>query len=121
MFCPRCRSEYREGIRECSDCKAPLVRACPPEPKPEYVELVEIYSTFNPADIAFIKSILNDAGIKYFFKGENSLSLVWPQTREPAKLMVKKEQVGEALELLKDFKPGSQFLSGKTDEDNEDD
>ncbi len=120
MFCPKCKSEYREGFKECGECKIPLVKALPPEPKPEYAEFEEIYSTFNHADIAFLKSILNDAGIRYFFKGEQSLYMVWPQMREPAKLMVKKEQAGEALEILEDFKPGSQMASGKVDNEEDD-
>jgi hypothetical protein len=26
MFCPKCKAEYREGFKECSDCGVPLVR-----------------------------------------------------------------------------------------------
>ena len=62
MFCPQCRCEYREGYTECSDCKIPLVSE-PPEPDsaPEYVELVTVLATGNPATIAIAKSILQDA------------------------------------------------------------
>jgi hypothetical protein len=30
-FCPRCRSEYRPGVRRCADCDAALVEQRPPE------------------------------------------------------------------------------------------
>lgn len=119
MFCPKCKSEYREGFKECGECKVPLVKALPPESKPEYAEFEEIYSTFNHADIVFVKSVLHDAGIKYFIKGEH-FTLLQPQFVEPMKVMVRKDQAEVVLELLKDFKPGSQMASGKVDNEEDD-
>ena len=29
MFCPNCKAEYREGFKECSECRVPLVRNLP--------------------------------------------------------------------------------------------
>ena len=35
MYCPQCKSEFREGFLECSGCLVPLVEKLPPEePKP---------------------------------------------------------------------------------------
>ena len=31
MFCPNCRSEFREGITRCPDCDVDLVAALPEE------------------------------------------------------------------------------------------
>ena len=31
MFCPRCKAEYREGFRTCSDCNVDLVTVLPAE------------------------------------------------------------------------------------------
>ena len=73
MFCPKCRAEYREGFTECSDCKVPLVSELPPEPEPEdeeTVKLTTVLATGNPAIIAMAKSLLDDANIRYFVKGE---------------------------------------------------
>ena len=102
MFCPKCRSKYKEGITECPDCGVPLVAELPPEPKAEFVDFEEVLATFNPGDIAIIKSILNGEGLTYFFKGEQ-FSQVRPLV-EPARLMVRKEQAQKARAILKDLK-----------------
>jgi hypothetical protein len=61
MFCPKCKTEYREGFSVCADCNVDLVRELPPEPKPEYIEYEEIIVTYNPADVALIKSLNKQA------------------------------------------------------------
>jgi len=33
MFCPRCRTEYRNGFTRCSDCGQPLTNEAPPSPQ----------------------------------------------------------------------------------------
>jgi hypothetical protein len=101
MFCPECKAEYRQGFTECSDCKVPLVHELPPEPQPEYIQYEEILTTFNPFDIAVIKSLLDAEGIVYYFHGEH-FNYVDPLV-SPARLMVDKEQAGTAREVLKDL------------------
>jgi hypothetical protein len=34
-----------------------------------YVEMIEVFSTYNPGDIAFIKSVLDGEDIHYFLSG----------------------------------------------------
>jgi hypothetical protein len=103
MFCPKCRAEYKEGITVCADCNVPLVYELPPEPekKVEYVEYAEVLITYSMSDVVMIKSILDAHGIKYFFKGER-FTQVRPLV-DPARLMVKKDEVEKAKELLKDL------------------
>jgi hypothetical protein len=103
MFCPKCGAEYREGFTECADCMVPLVWEKPPEPesKVEYVEYEEVLRTFNPADIAVIRSILDAEDITYFIRGEHFL-LIRPLA-DPAALMVKKDEVETARDVLKDL------------------
>jgi hypothetical protein len=67
----------------------------------QFVDFREILFTYNPFDIAIIKSILDAEGIKYFFKGEHFL-YVRPLA-DPARLMVMVEQAAEAREILKDL------------------
>ena len=99
MFCPECRAEYREGFKVCSDCNVDLVDALPPEPEPEYIDYREILATYNPADVVFLKSLLESEGIQYFFKGENFMHV--RPLADPVRLMVRTDQVDETVELLK--------------------
>lgn len=41
-WCPKCKSEYREGIKECADCKIPLMDELPPENENPYSEEAEM-------------------------------------------------------------------------------
>ena len=99
MFCPKCRAEYREGFTVCADCEIDLVDVLPKEEKPEFIDFKEVLTTYNPGDVAFIKSLLESEGIQYFFKGENFM-YVRPLA-DPARLMTRSDQVEEAVELLK--------------------
>ena len=100
MFCPRCGCEYRDGFTECADCGIPLVpEPPPPPPEPQYLEYEPVLATYNPGDIAVIKAVLESEGITYFFDGE-SFNMLRPLV-QPAKLLVAKEQVQEAREVLK--------------------
>jgi hypothetical protein len=104
MFCPKCRTEYREGFYVCTDCNSDLVDQLPPEEEPEqpkFIEYVEIMGTYNPADIALIKSILNAEGITYYFNAEHFM-YVRPLA-EPVRLMVKKDEAEKAKEILRDL------------------
>lgn len=101
MVCPVCHSEYRQGFTICSDCGVELVdEITPSEQGTDFIEYEVVLSTFNPGDIAFIKSILDSEEIVYYFQGEH-FTYVRPLV-EPARLMVKTDQVEIARELLKD-------------------
>jgi ribosomal protein S16 len=101
MFCPKCRTEYREGFYVCSDCNTDLVEELPELPeegKPEFIEYVEVMGTYNPADAALIKSILDSERITYYFNADHFMQV--SPLAEPVRLMVKKDEVEKAKELL---------------------
>lgn len=120
MFCPKCRTEYVEGISVCADCGVRLVPELLPKPASEsreYVKFEEILFTFNAGDIAIIKSLLESEGIVYYFREEFS-SYAHPLA-QPARLMVRGDQAKEAKEILKSLNI-SYTISTKDAESNDD-
>lgn len=103
MFCPKCKSEYREGFLKCANCGAYLVGALPPEPAHDSddEEFVEVFSTYQQGDIAFIKSVLDGEGITYFFQGESSVMLI--AAGAYARLLVKADEADRAREILQEL------------------
>jgi hypothetical protein len=99
MFCPKCSTEYREGFYVCVDCNSNLVDELVPEEKPEFIDYVEIMGTYNPADVALIKSILDAENITYYFNAEHFM-YVRPLA-EPARLMVKTDEAEKVKEILR--------------------
>ncbi|MCK4905750.1 DUF2007 domain-containing protein [bacterium] len=92
----------------------------------EYIDYTAVLATSNPGDIAIIKSILDSGGITYFFQGENFNYLGYSSFVAPARLMVKKDQVEEAKEVLKGLKLSFDIInlpknSEKSDKNSEED
>jgi hypothetical protein len=100
MFCPQCKTEYRPGFTVCADCNVDLVTELSSEPEPDLVEFEEILSTYNPGDIAVIKSLLESEDITYYFKGDH---LTLRPMGDAARLMVKRQEAETARELLSDL------------------
>jgi hypothetical protein len=100
MYCPNCKSEYREGFSTCADCGAALVSELPPEVEGDvsYAGMVEVYSTYNQGEIAFIKSMLDAEGINYYFQGENPMMMI--AAGSYARLLVQADQADRAREIL---------------------
>jgi hypothetical protein len=69
-YCPKCRAEYREGFTECADCGVALVGELPPEDEMDYSDLVTVMLIANEAELMCAESLLQDAGIRYFARGE---------------------------------------------------
>lgn len=115
MFCPKCRDEFIKGITECPDCKVPLVTELSvekgPTYEPIYVDLVTVMESGDPGLIMVAKSLLENAGIRYYAKGETSQNLFGGGTfgtgfnplTGPIQIQVSKDDLAEALELLKDM------------------
>jgi hypothetical protein len=102
MFCPECKSEFIEGITKCPVCDIKLIDELPPDAEPEFSDYKEILATYNSADVAFLKSLLESERISYFFKGEHFMYI--SPLADPVRLMVRTDQMAQAIDLLKGVK-----------------
>jgi arginine repressor len=69
----------------------------------EKVGFRSVYSTFDKGVIALIKSLLGSNGIVHYIDNENAASLVAGQVSGYMTVMVAKNQVDLAKELLKEI------------------
>lgn len=98
MYCPSCRSEFREGFFRCEDCDKTLVETIPEEPAPP--QFVHLATIFTEGDISLIKASLDQAGINYYFHGEQAHRLA--PVPLGARLMVRRDFAAEAETILKE-------------------
>lgn len=63
-------------------------------------EMVEVFSTYNPGDIAFVKSLLDGEGFHYYFQGENTAMLV--AAGAYARLLVRADQADRVRDILRE-------------------
>jgi hypothetical protein len=73
MFCPKCRDEFREGIRMCPDCGIDLVEE-PPGESPPRLSILE--TTRNADRLATLLDQLEDAQVPYVVEAGTALSLL---------------------------------------------
>jgi Putative prokaryotic signal transducing protein len=81
MFCPNCRSEFREGFTHCKKCDRMLVDKIDPLPedKPaeyEYCEMVTIAETSELFDIALARGALESNKIRFNITNEFTQNLI---------------------------------------------
>jgi hypothetical protein len=98
MYCPCCCAEFREGYTRCADCNVDLVDALPDKEEPP--EFIHIATVFTEGEIALIKSSLDQAGIVYYFHGEQAHRLA--PLPFGARLMVREDFREEAEAILKE-------------------
>ncbi|MEA2694390.1 MAG: hypothetical protein QOJ16_3777 [Acidobacteriota bacterium] len=77
MFCPSCGSEYREGFSRCAECDVALVDS-PPSTTDIHLDtgdIVTVFATGDPVLLMTATSLLDEAGIPYFTRGEGTQDL----------------------------------------------
>lgn len=101
MFCPKCKSEYREGFKQCKECQVDLVAQLAEEEFEDDDVLIEMASNLQQNEIGVIRSILDAEKIKYTIFDE-SLGNLYPDPGAN-RLMVAKSDYQTVQELLKSF------------------
>jgi hypothetical protein len=109
MFCPQCKCEYLEGIRECADCGTSLVEQLPreetiPEEFGPLEDLVTIkkFSTGHEAEVA--KGFLLSNGINAILSNDDWFGLRGGGIhlrRDKIRLLIRKEDVREAEKIFR--------------------
>jgi hypothetical protein len=105
MFCPNCKAEYREGILRCAECDVDLVFELPAEPNqiPEYVDWVNIISFADKYEADLAQGLLEASDIEAVTLSDDCGSVYPSMTYvQGIRLMVKKEDVEAAKEVLTD-------------------
>lgn len=97
MFCPKCRTEYREGFTKCSDCGVDLVAERPPEEQLDYEDWVTVLSTNDRNEVLVAQSALEGAGIPCWANGGELNDLL---AAGPVEIQVPEEFFDEAIEAL---------------------
>ena len=101
MFCPNCRTEYKEGFTVCADCGAALLPELPP--LDENSEMVTVLETGDLSAVVLAKSILDEAEIPYLAKGEIPMEQL---SVGPVEIQVDRRDSGQARELLESLAEG---------------
>lgn len=128
MYCPSCGLEYRDGVTICSDCDLALTPDPPeiePEPRAEWLDLVTVIATSDPALLPVLRSLLVSAGIPCFARGELLQEFLgWGRMMGtnlitgPVQLQVPRERLEEARDLLRVMRSsGFEALSEEPPED----
>lgn len=101
MYCPECKSEYREGYKVCTDCKIELVKELPDEVINESESFTEILHSIQKENLGIIKSILDSENINYKIFDESFGNLYpVPGTN---RLYISKSDYERAVDLLNEF------------------
>lgn len=127
-WCPKCGTEYVEGVAQCADCGAALVAG----EKPYRAEDDEILSAgetgdevflcnlSGPVEISYITSVLEEEGITYWMADSDPglyLEALMGGSFMGKDIYVGKKDFNRAAEIVKSFKAEALTDSEPSDEE----
>ena len=117
-FCPKCRAEYIEGVKECPDCHVLLVQELPPKDDVGYIELAELQRVPDEVSGVMMKGILESNDIDVILRSAkipwyDGIASTW-STYYWGTLLVAKEELEKSRKIL------DEYLKSLEDADEED-
>lgn len=124
-WCPKCKTEYRDGFTHCNDCGAELVDETENRPeeekdrharikkeqkiqtKIEYIEEALLVNVNNEVETAYITSMLEQEGIAYRMVDEDVgqyLSIVHGRSFLGKNIYVSAEDIDKANKIMDSYK-----------------
>jgi len=70
MYCPKCHTQYVEDVKECFDCKIPLIDELPDEKPIEKVKWVALPPVKGDIYADMVEEVLQKRNIPHFTKSD---------------------------------------------------
>jgi hypothetical protein len=122
MFCPVCKTEYREGFSKCSDCGADLVAELPKPNESVPGQIAEpIWEGNDSHALAAVKRLLEDAQIPYSVNDSGSHMLFTASMVSPVQVYVLSKDFQRSRSLVDEWltESGEDSDSAQTDDSAE--
>jgi hypothetical protein len=109
MFCPQCRSEYREGFTRCAECGVDLIVESPPQRGPSDTQIekdldpVVVFTSANAGETALVKSLLEASSVAIYSVNDFYSTSDWRGAREGI-IAVPRHQEELAREVLREYR-----------------
>jgi hypothetical protein len=114
VFCPQCKTEYRQGFSECSDCGVALVESLDSAEDPTNQDLALAWRGSDPAGFSAATAALEGAGIRsYPISDHDQIAWGLAIPRPRYGILVRKSDLSEAQDLVSSIEEGAPLSYAK--------